>query len=180
MDFVKLGKVNLPTPVYRSFKRLQNAILNNTSQAITVVDGFKTEEEVVDELRARLIVKNKAQAGRANEVRVLVNNPENFDPPLQENVKALRDPTGQELVYSIPNLTSVDPRRSGRIIQIGPKTNINPTVLFFLVQNAGNYGFLHYGPKDPSIWYWRGDKDSGKYTPQQVVYSFSGELSYLL
>lgn len=117
-----------------------------------------------------------------------------FEPPLGPNIQSIRSTisayTPYELVYSIPNYTHVDPRRTGRIVRIGPRNVINPTLLKYLVDNAGKYGFMHYGPQDPAVWYWRADKlpitdpITGElreyYTSYEVVNSFTGELSYLL
>jgi len=115
--------------------------------------------------------------------------PTEFEPPIGPNLPAKRDISGNELVYSIPNYPQFDPRRSGRIVKIGPKSATNATLLKYLVQNAGKYGFLHYGPLDPLVWYWRGDKfpvldadgtQRNYYTSQECVNTFTGELSYLL
>lgn len=124
-------------------------------------------------------------------VLVYINTlpPTEFEPPIGPNLPAKRDISGNELVYSIPNYPQLDPRRTGRVIKIGPKAATSATLLRYLVQNAGKYGFIHYGPFDPLVWYWRGDKfpitdadgtQRNYYTSQECVNTFTGELSYLL
>lgn len=111
-----------------------------------------------------------------------------FQPPLGPNMPAMRD--SNELVYSIPNYPKLDPRRTGRIVRIGPKAVVNPTLIQYLVNNAGRFGFVFYGPLDPTVWYWRGDKlpvqDSSTgvlrnyFTPLETVTTFSSELIPIL
>jgi len=84
-----------------------------------------------------------------------------------------------EMVACIPNHVKYDPRITGRVVKFGPKNTITPAVLYYLVHNAGKYGFLHYGPKDPAVWYWRADIQA-TYTADEVVNTFTGELKYLL
>ncbi len=111
-----------------------------------------------------------------------------FEPPLGADYPSMR--SSSEVVYSIPNYPQVDPRRSGRIVKIGPKSVMHATTLKYLLLNAGKYGFVFYGPKDPSIWYWRGDKlplqDPANglvrdfFTPYETAATFSQELIQLL
>lgn len=178
VSFVKYHNITVPSPVKSSFADLAVLVKDTLGFSLEPVDGYRTEEEILNELKAR--VKNTETAKLDNDDWVKNLPPEQFEPPLTNNQIALRDIHGQEIVASIPNYPSIDPRTTGRIIQFGPKNLINPTLLHFLIYNAGNYGFIHYGPKDPSIWYWRGDKSPYTYTAQQVVSTFTSELSYLL
>lgn len=111
-----------------------------------------------------------------------------FEPPLGQDFTSMR--SVNEIVYTIPNYPNLDPRRSGRIVRIGPKASIHATTLKYLLLNAGKYGFVFYGPKDPSVWYWRGDKlplqdpvDGSIrdfFTPYETAATFSPELVRLL
>lgn len=112
--------------------------------------------------------------------------PEEYQPPIEVGKFSLRD--SNELIYSIPNYPKLDPRRTGRIVRIGPKSIINGTLLKYLLVNAGRFGFVFYGPTDPSVWYWRGDKlpivdVDGKvrnyFTPYETSNTFSPELNKL-
>lgn len=181
MKFVKYHNVVVPSAVKDSFEALAEKVYTNIGFVIEPMDGFKTKEQVIQELRGRIKNPDKLKVNEDEYVEILAaTSPLSFEPPLIGNTTALRDLNGQEEVFTIPNKIPGDPRLSGRIVQIGPKNLINPTLLYFLVQNAGSYGFLHYGPKDPSIWYWRGDKTPHTYTPQETVSTFTNELSYLL
>lgn len=178
MKFVRYHNVILPAAVKDSFAILQENIFTELGIAIEPVDGFKPKQVIARELARRLKYRDLAKIN--NETTIESYSPLDFEPPLVGNKPSMRDVSNQEQVWTIPNMPSRDPRVTGRIIQIGPKNIINPTTLYYLVHNAGDYGFLHYGPIDPSIWYWRGDKDSGRYTAQQVVSTFTNELAYLL
>ena len=178
MEYVNYHNVVLPVPVKDGFEALSFRINEVLGFSIQPADGFKSVPQVIGELRAQ--IKNPDLTQVKDDSYVINLPPNEFEPPIDGNKQALRDPTGQEVVYTIPNYPNVDPRTTGRIVQIGPKNIINPTLLYFLVHNAGSYGFLHYGPSDPSIWYWRGDLWPFTYTPNQVVTSFSNELAYLL
>lgn len=186
MEFVRVNNtLQVPTPLYRSYSQLANNMYSTLNVNLKIVDGYKNTSQVLDELRSRIKDKQLTKSLRASGVsRLALSDPLKFEPPFGESYKSLRDPSGGELVYSIPNKPNVDPRLTGRIVVFGPKIDINPTVLYYLVHNAGEYGFLHYGPKDPCVWYWRGDIVSEgsllKYTASQVVNTFTGELSYLL
>jgi len=168
----------LPIPVKNSFAELAAVVDANIGFAIEPAEGYRTKQEVIAELRS--LVKYPDRILIDGDDYVLGLQPTDFDPPIAKNTIALRDVSGQEIVGSIPNYPNVDPRVTGRIIKFGPRNLINPTLLYFLVHNAGKYGFLHYGPKDPSIWYWRGDKAPHTYTALEVVTTFTNELSYLL
>ena len=143
------------------------------------MDGVRTRQQITDELRTRLkYVDPTTEPGR------YFSDPfinglayDKFEPPI-ENSK--QNPTNTETVIPVPNYPRYDPRSTGRIVKLGPKTIINPTLLHFLIHNAGKYGFVHYGPLDPSIWYWRADKTPYQYGPNEVVGWFSNELQYLL
>ena len=176
MDLVKFGGIIMPVPVVDSFRALAAACNNDINVVIKPEDGFKPPTAIRTELRLRikrLDVKS----------RILTNeefdslSPTVFEPPITGNVTANRNTN--ELVYTIPNYVGLDPRSSGRIVKIGPKKDIRPTTLHYLIYNAGKYGFVHYGPKDPTIWYWRGDINP-TYTPDEVVNMFTGELKYLM
>ncbi len=170
----------MPVAVKDSFALLTENVYSALGIAIEPVDGYKSENRIRRELRARL--KNKTKPNITDqELDMMINqSPNDFEPPIGGDIIAKRNISGQELVYTIPNRIPVDPRLTGRVVQIGPKNIINPTLLYYLIYNAGFYGFVHYGPKDPSVWYWRGDKEPFTYTAEQVVQTFTGELEYLL
>lgn len=172
---VRYHNVVLPSEVKNSFSLLQEDIYLNLGIAIEPVDGFKSKPEILYELALRV---KYLDTTRLSESYITNLDPLEFEPPLTGNKFAKRDNTEQ--IYTIPNKPNVDPRLTGRIVQIGPKNIINPTTLYYMVYNAGNYGFVHYGPTDPSVWYWRGDKEPKIYTPLEVVSTFSDELRYLL
>lgn len=178
MKFVRYHNVILPAPVKDSFAAMQEHLFRELGITIEPLEGFKPKQVVTRELARRIKYPDLAKI--YDETAIESIDPLAFEPPLVGNKQSLRDPSNQELVYTIPNYPSRDPRVTGRIVQIGPKSVIHPTTLYYLVHNAGDYGFVHYGPTDPSIWYWRGDKQPGRYTPQQVVSTFTNELSYLL
>ena len=177
--FVKYHNVVLPALVKDGFALLAENIYRDLGTSIQPLDGYKTKYEILLEIANRIKYPDRSKLNGSDLINYVQNlSPLDFEPPLTGNQFAGRDST--EILYTIPNKPDLDPRVTGRIVQIGPKNIINPTTLYYLVHNAGNYGFLHYGPKDPSIWYWRGDKDPKIYTAQQVVSTFSNELSYLL
>jgi hypothetical protein len=178
MRFVKYHNVVLPGPVKDSFVNLAGIVSKDLGFAIEPVEGYKSDTQVIEELKKRIKYPDKLPSMDSAIINSLADD--DFEPPLNGSVIAMRSVTGNELVAPIPNRLGLDPRPTGRLIQFGPKNLINPTLLYYLVHNAGRYGFLHYGPKDPSVWYWRGDKDGGIYTPQQVVSTFTNELAYLL
>jgi len=199
-------------PVKNSFAALALEIYENLGLSITVLESYKYEWEILDELRGKIknpeirrsttLINNTVTDKTKLEELVQIPNaaavqtystllsfienlpPEEFEPPIGPNITSQRN--SAELVYSIPNYPKLDPRRTGRIVRIGPKALINATLLQYLIQNAGRFGFVFYGPIDPSIWYWRGDKlpvvdpFSGRlntyYTPQQTTTMFSMEL----
>lgn len=215
---VRYTNTNVLVPVKESFTNLAEQVNLDLGFVITIDESYKYEWEIVDELRNRIKDPNLKKYNESgsfsvnyaknqtkmldiatqesqsvfNDIKSFINTlPANeFEPPIGPNPPSIRDNSGLELVYSIPNYTYLDPRRTGRIVRIGPRTLINPTLLKYLVDNAGKYGFIHYGPLDPAVWYWRGDKlpildpTSGEsryyYTKEEVVNSFTGELSYLL
>lgn len=210
--------------VSEDFIRLANAIYSDMGITLTVVDSYKYEWEIVDELRKKIknteVRDSLSQLSYATESLVtnlatdksslldLVKTPTQdavntyeqlkdfvlnlpsieFEPPLGQDYTSLRNTN--ETVYSIPNYPNIDPRRSGRIVQIGPKSSIHATTLKYLLLNAGKYGFVFYGPKDPTVWYWRGDRlpmqdpISGLirdfFTPYETAATFSPELINLL
>lgn len=178
MKFVRYHNVVMPSSVKNSFQLLAEDMYLTIGVAIEPIECFKTGPQIARDLIKR--IKKRDLSKRYDEAILESMDPLEFEPPLVGAKIALRDVSGQELVQPIPNKPSLDPRRSGRLVQIGPKNIINPTTLYYLVHNAGKYGFVHYGPLDPSIWYWRGDLNPGLYTPQEVVSMFTGELSYLL
>lgn len=178
MKFVKYHNVVLPGPVKDSFANLAALASEQLGLTIEPMDGYKSEAEVIQEIRAR--IKNADQVKSLDDVFVDALDDAEFEPPLKADTVALRSVTGNEMVVTIPHKSNMDPRTTGRIVQIGPKSIVNPTLLYFLVHNAGRFGFVHYGPQDPTIWYWRGDKDAGVYTAEQVVSTFTDELAYLL
>lgn len=168
----------MPVSVADSLDQLILGVSRNTSVIIKPIDGFKPDTAVRTELRKKI---------KDTQVKGVIMTTEMFDtlsdttfePPLNIGARyAIRD--SNEIVYPINNHVGKDPRTSGRIIKIGPKDVINPNVLKYMVYNAGQYGFIHYGPKDPSVWYWRGDLAPYTYTADQVVNTFTGELKYLL
>lgn len=178
MDVVKIAGITMPALVGRSFKELVADCLDSISVGLKPVDGYKPATAIRTELRKK--IKRPSIRGKimtTEEFDTL--GADEFEPPLDVlTIRSNRNP--EDIVYTIPNNANRDPRISGRIIKIGPKAQINPAVLHYLVYNAGNYGFIHYGPVDPTVWYWRGDLDPYVYSPEEVVYTFSGELSYLL
>tara|TARA_R110000868_G_scaffold92791_9_gene257399 strand:+ start:5311 stop:5856 length:546 start_codon:yes stop_codon:yes gene_type:complete len=178
VSFVKYHNIVVPSAVKNSFADLAVLVRDTLGFTIEPVDGYRTEKEILNELKAR--VKDRESSKLENNDWIKNLPPDRFEPPLTGNQIALRDVHGQEIVATIPNYPNIDPRTTGRIIQFGPKNLINPTLLHFLVHNAGNYGFVHYGPRDPSIWYWRGDKEPYTYNAQETVSLFTSELSYLL
>ena len=176
--FVRYHNVILPSAVKDSFALMAEDMYRNLGIALEPLDGFKPQVVIKKELLNRLKYPDQGKVYSDAEIDAM--DPLEFEPPLVGNKAAKRDTTGNEQVYTIPNKLNLDPRITGRILKIGPKNIINPTTLYYLVHNAGTYGFLHYGPIDPTIWYWRGDKEPKVYTAQQVVSTFSDELSYLL
>ncbi len=181
MKFVKYHNVVVPSQVKDSFTQLAESVYGNLGFVIEPMDGFQTKEQIIQQLRARIKNPDRLKVDDDEYVEILARtSPLSFEPPLTGNTTALRDSSSQEVVFTIPNAVPGDPRVSGRIVQIGPKNLINPTLLYYLVQNAGSFGFIHYGPKDPSIWYWRGDKAPFVYTPTETVTTFTNELTYLL
>lgn len=178
MDLVKIAGVTMPTLVGRSFKDLSTLCMDSISVSLKPVDGYKPQTAVRTELRKRLKrLAYKSKIMTTEDFDLIPSN--EFEPPLNVvSIRSNRNP--EDMVYATPNLAQYDPRVTGRILKFGPKAIINPAVLHFLVHNAGKYGFLHYGPTDPTVWYWRGDLDPFVYKPEEVVYTFSGELSFLL
>lgn len=174
--------------VRNSFLELKTFLGNTYGFSIDIVESVKTEYEITLELFERYKYKKDLRVQRIESesderyqiVKTAIQNgdPTLFEPPIESAVYANVAPFNP--IYPIPNYPMYDPRRSGRIIKIGPTVAINPTVLSFLVQNAGVYGFIHYGPEDPTIWYWRGDLEPYTYTPAQTVTLYSTELSFLL
>lgn len=187
--------------VRNDFLRLRDMMFQYVGIAVDIIESIKREEEVVYELLQAYKYKNElpkiGTVQRLDEFSLpgndqSINNeyyeslknyielsqPIKFEPIIGPNKQSNRN--SSEVLYSIPNYPSIDPRRTGRIIRIGPRTIINPTILRFMVMNAGNFGFVHYGPYDPTIWYWRGDIDPYYYTPEQVAGYMNSELSYLL
>lgn len=181
LPFVRYHNAVMPIPVKNSFATLASELNAALGFTIEPIDCYKSKKQVIAELRNRIKNRNEERlSGDYDGSYVESLHPTSFEPPLVGNQPALRDPNGNELVYTIPNKPIVDPRLTGRIVKIGPRNIINPTLLQYLVNNAGLYGFVHYGPRDPSIWYWRGDLTPYTYTPQQTVGLFSNELEYLL
>ena len=173
----------MPIAVKDSFAVLTEALYADLGITIQPIDGYKSVYSIVRELTARIKYKDRGKIYQnfdalVSELNSLPNT--SFEPPLGGDMVARRDVTGQELVNTIPGRLPGDPRLSGRIVQIGPKNIITPTLLYYLVHNAGQYGFVHYGPKDPTVWYWRGDIEPYSYNADEVVNTFSGELQYLL
>ncbi len=189
--------------VRASFLELRSLMLGTLGISIDVVESVKDESDIVYELITLYKYKNElprqgnktkneyneilsdiatrsAEEDLYKAVKTVIENsgPEKFEPVIGPNRQSNR--ADNEILYSIPNYPLLDPRRSGRVIRIGPKTIINPTILKFMTDCAGRFGFLHYGPFDPTIWYWRGDKSPYIYTPQQTVNYLNSELSYLL
>lgn len=224
LNLINLDKATMLKAVGDDFTRLSKDMFTHIGISLTVVESYKYEWEIVEELKSRIknpeVRESLTQLSYATESLVtnlatsktslldLVKTPTQeavntyeqlkgfisslpaieFEPPLGEDYTSLRSTS--EVVYSIPNYPDTDPRRSGRIIKIGPKASIHATTLKYLIQNAGKYGFVFYGPKDPSIWYWRGDKlptqdpTSGVvreyFTPYETAATFSNELIKLL
>lgn len=182
MQFVKFHNVVLAVPVKDSFVELASLAYNSIGINIEPVDGYKSRPQIVNQLRAivKVIDPDADVAKYKSDPYIVGLSADSFEPPLTGNRIAERSAMNSEIVATIPNYPNIDPRSTGRIIKIGPKNLINPTLLQFLTYNAGKYGFIHYGPRDPSVWYWRGDKPPYVYSPEKTVTTFTRELEYLL
>ncbi len=177
--------------VRKSFDMLNTHMSNRLGLQIEIVECIKTEYEIINELISIYKYKNRlpvqtlesdSDVGYEAVKNFIINSDaSDFEPPLiREGGSKLANRAPYEPLYTIPNYPSVDPRRTGRVLRIGPRAQINPTILNFLVHNAGDYGFLHYGPYDPTIWYYRGDIAPYVYKPKEVVSYLNSELSFLL
>lgn len=200
---VLYNDVVVHSDVRNSFLSLRQFMINTLGMGIDIVESVKSDQEIIYELynlykykkelpkigtQKRIVdvdisssdsVINDNQQNY-NAIKTFLENsaPDKFEPVIGPNKVSNR--SSSEILYSIPNYPQYDPRRSGRIIRIGPKTIINPTTIRFMVKNAGNFGFVHYGPYDPTVWYWRGDISPFTYTEQQVVSYMNTELVYYL
>lgn len=186
--FVYFDNAVVHVDVRNAFIGLSERMIESLGMSVNIVESIKTEKEIVLELatmykyKKELPIEITADTSD-NEYELLKyhierSEPKKFEPVIGPSKLANRAP--YDTLYSIPNLPQYDPRRSGRIIKVGPKALISPTVLKFMVMNAGLYGFLHYGPYDPTIWYYRGDIEPYSYKPEEVVSYLNSELSYLL
>lgn len=182
MQYVKYHNVYLAVPVRDAFIELANLVSTSIGIVIQPVDGFKSRPQIVNELKMRIksYDPEKNPGLYTSDPYITSLSPDSFEPPLAGNRFSERSAAKNEIVATIPNYPNIDPRITGRIVKIGPKNLINPTLLYFLTHNAGKYGFVHYGPRDPSVWYWRGDKSPYIYTPEKTVTTFTRELEYLL
>lgn len=207
-DFVRMSKavynsIGISLTVAESYKyeweileELRTKVKNTEVRDSLTQLGFAADSLIVNSATNKVslldLVRSPTQEAVAiyNNLKTFISSlPSNeFEPPLGPDFTSVRNIN--EIVYSIPNYPQVDPRRSGRIVRIGPKSQLNPTTIRHLVLNAGKYGFIFYGPLDPSIWYWRGDKlpfldpITGQvrdyFTPFETAATFSLELVDLL
>ena len=65
-----------------------------------------------------------------------------FDPPLYNEFKSSQEEFN---VFPFPNWEGFDPRQTGNLVVIGPKSNIKPDILDWIYNNSILYGFLPYG-----------------------------------
>lgn len=187
-EYILYNDVIVHVNVRDNFMLVKQLLADTLGLNIDIVESIKSEYEITLELVERYKYKRdlKIQSIESESderylaTKLIIESSDitAFEPPIERPVYANAPP--YDPLYPIPNYPQYDPRRTGRIVRIGPSAIVNPTILSFMVQNAGRYGFIHYGPLDPTIWYWRGDKSPFKYTPAQSVSYYSSELSYLL
>lgn len=57
-------------------------------------------------------------------------------------------------LYGIPNQTTLDPRRTGKIVVFD---NLDNDLYSKMIYEAPKYGFVWYGPKDRNVWMYLGN-----------------------
>ena len=57
-------------------------------------------------------------------------------------------------LYGIPNTTTVDPRRTGKVVVF---TEVGNDLYTKMLKEGPAYGFIWYGPKDHNVWMYIGD-----------------------
>jgi hypothetical protein len=164
-NLLRINSAHIVDEVYANFSRLAEDLKRLKGMDISVHQSYKSEHEIVDELRQRhkdkqklypdLTINQLVSSGKYEEVRTVIDYSTNTDfyPPLsnpydyfEANTRRLGSisPTSQ-VIYPVPSLPKQDPRRTGRLVIPSP-TNLfkYPDIYQWLLNNSFNYGFVIY------------------------------------
>lgn len=169
-QLVQIGSVSVLKGVADSFNNMVSALERDRGVVLNLEQGYLSEYEIVDELRKLVKFKTNVQypeliplldpkkpmsdilkdADQYQKLRTYVDNLNaiDFEPPLKPNYTSA---SNVETVC-FPNKTTIDPRRSGKLIKIGPIDLVkSPEIFKWLLNNSFLYGFVLYG--DNALYY---------------------------
>ena len=182
---VQIGSAVVLNEVGTSFLNMVNSLESDRGVVLIMEQGYLSEYEVVDELRKLVKFKTKSlkpemlalldpkkpmseiikDADQYQKLKTYVDSLDatEFEPPLKPDFMS----AGGINTVCFPNKTSQDPRRSGKLIKIGPSNLVkSPEIFKWLLNNSFLFGFVLY--EENALYYLGADAINQKV--QQAAY----------
>lgn len=166
---VQINQAIVLTEAQQNFSFLAAALQTDKGVAITIEDSYLSKYDVTDQLRK--LTKDKTvkppedikplfdetktitsivQEGKYDALEGYINglNDNDFEPPILPDFKS---PSSID-VKELPNKSSKDPRRTGRLVKPGPSDALKSLeVQKWLINNSAFYGYVPYS--DNALYY---------------------------
>lgn len=161
---VQIGSAVILNEVGTSFLDMVSLLESDRGVVLTMEQGYLSEYEVVDELRKLVKFKTNSTSpemltlldpkksmsniikdvNQYQKLKTYVDSldPTEFEPPLKPDFLS----AGGINTVCFPNKTTQDPRRSGKLVKIGPNSLVrSPEIFKWLLNNSFLFGFVLYG-----------------------------------
>lgn len=160
----QVGDAVVLSDAYSKFQLMVAALQKDKNVTLSIVQGYMSTYDVVDELRKLLKDKTAASSpevtplldakktivdivkeGNFDKLKQYIDNQPNnaFEPPLMSQFNSA---TENFNVQPFPIKPAKDPRRTGRLLVVGPPSTVRGTeIQKWLYNNSLLYGFLPYG-----------------------------------
>jgi len=183
--------------VNANLKNLQRALNTDKQVKFKVLQSYMSEYDIISELiltvstedavpamkvNAQIVEQHKNQKIEVYGKTSIYNNiksfiqardPSHFSPPL---LPSFESKGGIKSIHPYPNKPNLDPRRTGRIVQLDPIDTINTNSDWF-INNSLLYGFLLFGDESKPVLIYVGlDKIKAIITDQnllEIVYAYT-------
>lgn len=190
--------------VNTNLKNLQKALNTDKQVKFKVLQSYMSEYDVINELiptvstedaipamkvNAQIVEQHKNQKieeyGKTsiyNNIKSFIQSrdPSYFSPPL---LPSFESKGGIKSIHPYPNKPNLDPRRTGRIVQLDPIDTINTNKDWF-INNSLLYGFLLFGDESKPVLIYVGlEKIKAIVTDQnllEIVYAYTMAPTNLL